>query len=597
MVTKAPARKTRKPVTAVKPPSPRKARTLQAVVEVVDAASSVPEPLVEAAARNTLAVNPLIGIRARDFREGAQALAGSVLRQPARAARHLRSYAQALGQVARGNSEVAADPKDKRFADPAWQHSPIHRRLMQAHAVTGAALNHYIDDSKMEPRNKSRAQLVASIVIDTLAPSNTILNPTALKRAIDSGGLSLVKGTKNLVHDIRHNDGLPSSVDKSKFAIGRNICLSPGSVVFRNEVLELIQYKNPTPQVYAKPLVVCPPQVNKFYALDLSPEKSLVKFATEQGLQLFAISWRNPDKEHRDWDLSTYVQALDEAVDATRQITRSDDVNLWGACSGGMTAAAYLGWLAATGQKKVASVISPVCVLDPTMTADTTMGLMVTPQSLKALKAAVKKRGYVDGSEMARIFAWLRPNDLIWNYWVNNYLLGNDPPAFDILFWNADTTRLPGAFHADLLSIFQDNPFVNAGTMHIMGEPIDMDQVDVDAYIVAGITDHITPWKACYQSARIYGEGSEFVLANAGHLQSLLNPPGSAKSFFYSAKAGAPDPDSWSAVATRHEGSWWPHWMAWMQQRSGEKIATPKRLGSRKYKPGVAAPGDYVLTP
>ena len=598
MVTKAPTRAARKSGTAAGPGSPRKARTTPAAaIDTADSAASVPEPLAEAAARNTLAVNPLIGIRARDFGEGAQALAGSVLRQPARAARHLRRYVQALGQVARGESDVAADPKDKRFADPAWLHSPIHRRLMQAHAVSGAALNYYIDDSKMEPRNKSRAQLVASIVIDTLAPSNTILNPTALKRAIDSGGLSLVKGAKNLLHDMRHNDGLPSSVDKSKFQIGRNICTSPGSVVFRNEVLELIQYRNPTAQVYAKPLVVCPPQVNKFYALDLSPEKSLVKFATEQGLQLFAISWRNPDKEHRDWDLSTYVKALDEAVDVTRQIARSDDVNLWGACSGGMTAAAYLGWLAATGQNKVASVISPVCVLDPTMTADTTMGLMITPQSLKALKAAVKKRGYVDGSEMARIFAWLRPNDLIWNYWVNNYLLGNDPPAFDILFWNADTTRLPGAFHADLLSIFQDNPFVNAGTMHIMGEPIDMDQVEVDAYIVAGITDHITPWKACYQSARIYGEGSEFVLANAGHLQSLLNPPGSAKSFFYSAKAGAPDPDSWSTGASRHEGSWWPHWMAWMQQRSGEKITTPKRLGNRKYKPGVAAPGDYVLTP
>jgi polyhydroxyalkanoate synthase len=238
-----------------------------------------------------------------------------------------------------------------------------------------------------------------------------------------------------------------------------------------------------------------------------------------------------------------------------------------------------------------------VCVLDPSMTADTTMGLMVTPQSLKALKAAVKKRGYVDGSEMARIFAWLRPNDLIWNYWVNNYLLGNDPPAFDILFWNADTTRLPGAFHADLLSIFQDNPFVNAGTMHILGEPIDMGQVKVDAYIVAGITDHITPWRACYQTARIYGKGSEFILANAGHLQSLLNPPGSAKSFFFSSQVGGPDPDVWAAAATRHDGSWWPHWMAWMHQRSGDKVATPKRLGSRKHKPGVAAPGDYVLTP
>ena len=211
------------------------------------------------------------------------------------------------------------------------------------------------------------------------------------------------------------------------------------------------------------------------------------------------------------------------------------------------------------------------------------------------MKAAVKRKGIVDGSELARIFAWLRPNDLIWNYWVNNYLLGNDPPAFDILYWNADTTRLPAAFHADLIGIFENNPYVNAGTMEVLGEPIDMSEVDVDAYIVAGITDHITPWKACYDTARIYGEKSEFVLANAGHLQSLLNPPGNPKSFFFTGQVGGPDADAWATGATRNEGSWWPHWMSWMQQRSGALVPAPKKLGSRKHPPGVAAPGEYVM--
>ena len=312
---------------------------------------------------------------------------------------------------------------------------------------------------------------------------------------------------------------------------------------------------------------------------------------------MFAISWCNPTTAQRDWNLSTYVQTLDEAVDTARQITGSPDINLWGACSGGMTAAAYLGWLAATGQPKVASVISPVCVLDPSKTLDTTMGLLASEKGLKALKAAVKRRGVVDGSEMARIFAWLRPNDLIWNYWVNNYLLGNKPPAFDILFWNADTTRLPAAFHADLIGIFENNPYVNAGKMEVLGEPIDMQQVDVEAYIVAGITDHITPWKACYDTARIYGKRSEFVLANAGHLQSLLNPPGIAKSYFFSSKVGGPDPDAWASAAARNDGSWWPHWMAWMHRRSGALMPTPKKLGSRKHPPGVAAPGEYVMVP
>jgi polyhydroxyalkanoate synthase subunit PhaC len=468
---------------------------------------------------------------------------------------------------------------------------------VQAHATTGKELDRYIDATALNARDKARAHLVASIFVDTIAPSNTLLNPTALKRAVDTGGASLLKGVKNLAHDLRHNKGLPASVDKSAFAIGRNLCLSPGNVVFRNQVLELIQYRPTADKVYARPLVITPPQVNKFYALDLSPEKSLIKFAAAEGLQLFAISWCNPTKAQRDWNMSTYVQALDEAVDVARQITGSPDVNLWGACSGGMTAAAYLGWLAATGQKKVASVISPVCVLDPARTMDTTMGLMASEQGFKALKAAVKRKGVVEGAEMARIFAWLRPNDLIWNYWVNNYLLGNDPPAFDILYWNADTTRLPAAFHADLIGIFENNPFVHAGEMEVLGEPIDMRQVSVEAYIVAGITDHITPWKACYETARIYGPKSEFILANAGHLQSLLNPPGSAKSFFFAAKVGGPEPDAWAQSAARHEGSWWPHWMAWMRQRSGALIPAPKKLGSRKHPAGIAAPGDYVMVP
>ena len=551
--------------------------------------------LDEVAARNTLAVNPLIGIRASDFGDAAQALFGTVVKQPIKAARHLSAYAKELGKAAIGRSEATVDPKDKRFADPAWQSNLFHKSLLQAHTATQAELDRYIDGTSLNARDKARAHLVASLFVDTIAPSNTLMNPTAIKRAVDTGGVSLLKGVKNLVHDLRYNKGLPASVDKSKFEIGRNLCLTPGNVVFKNEVLELIQYKPQTAKVYARPLVMCPPQVNKFYAMDLSPEKSLIKFVVEQGVQLFAVSWCNPTRAQRHWSMSTYVQALDEAVDAARKITGSPDVSLWGACSGGMTAAAYLGWLAATGQKKVVSVISPVCVLDPTKTSDTTMGLLTNEQSLNAIKAAVKRKGVVDGAELARVFAWMRPNDLIWNYWVNNYLLGNDPPAFDILFWNADTTRLPASFHADLIDVFQYSPYVNAGKMTVLGHPIDMRQVDVDAYIVAGITDHITPWKACYDTARIYGARSQFILANAGHLQSLLNPPGNAKSFFYAAKVGGPDPDAWAGTAARNDGSWWPHCVAWMHQRSGALVPAPKKLGNRKYPPGVAAPGEYVM--
>ncbi|MEJ8858395.1 alpha/beta fold hydrolase [Variovorax robiniae] len=551
--------------------------------------------LAEDAAANTLAVNPLMGLRFEDLGEGVKALFDAAVKQPMKVAQHWSTYAMELGKVIAGESDSEPYPKDKRFADPAWRDSAFLKRLLQAHAATGSVINNYLDSIELEPRAKARAQLVASIYIDAIAPSNSLINPAAVKRAKETRGKSLVKGVKNLWGDLRDNGGLPSSVDKSKFELGKNLCLTPGQVVFKNEVLELIQYKPQTAEVYSRPLVICPPQVNKFYAMDLSPEKSLVKFVVEQGVQIFCVSWFNPSAEQRDWDMSTYVKALDEAVDAAREITGSPDITLWGACSGGMTVASYVGWLAATGQNKVVNLVSPVCTLDPENVSDTSMGLFMTPESVGAIKASTKARGYVDGEALARVFAWLRPNDLIWNYWVNNYLLGNDPPAFDILYWNADTTRLPAGFHADLLDIMQDSPFINANKLKVLGEPIDMGKVDVDAYIVAGITDHITPWKACYPTARIYGDKSTFTLVNAGHLQSLLNPPGAAKSFFLTGKVGGPDPEAWSAGATRIDGSWWPHWMKWLQERSGRKVAAPAKVGNAKHKPGVAAPGEYVM--
>ena len=555
----------------------------------------VDNSLEDAAARNTLAVSPFVGIRMADLGEGVQALLSTITKEPANAARHLMSGTKAVVRAIKGQSDYTPDPKDKRFADPAWQTSGIHKRLMQSHATLYQELAKYIDATTLGPRDKARAQLAASVVLDAVAPSNTLFNPSSLKRAVDTGGASWVKGAKNFVHDMRHNHGLPASVDKSKFKVGVNLAMTPGKVVFRNEVLELIQYQAQTETVFQRPLLICPPQVNKYYALDLAPEKSLIRFAVQQGIQLFAVSWRNPTAEQRDWDMSSYIEALDAAVDAMCQITGSPDISLWGACSGGMTTAAYLGWLAATGQHKVANITSPVCVLDPENFQDTTMGLLLTDESVTAIKASTRRKGVLEGSELARIFAWLRPNDLIWNYWINNYLLGNDPPAFDILYWNADTTRLPSAFHCDLLDIMQKSPYAHANRMTVLGESIDMKKVDVHAYVVAGITDHITPWKACYETARIYGKKSVFTLANAGHLQSLLNPPGAAKSFFFSGQAQSPDGDTWSGRADRHEGSWWPHWMAWLQALSGERVAAPKRPGSRKHKPIMDAPGEYVF--
>ena len=487
------------------------------------------------ASHNTLAINPLIGLSRGDVGRAAKSLLKIVGSAPRSSAAHLRHYLGELASVVRGRSELAPDPKDRRFADPAWKSNALYARLMQTYLATHKELAALVEASDLDKLDKGRARFFASLVTDALAPSNWVLgNPAAVRKILDTGGNNLVEGFKHLMHDMRHNHMLPSQVDATPFKLGENMATSPGQVVYRHEMFELLQYRPTTPQVHQRPLVMSPPQVNKFYAIDLSPDKSLVKWTVDSGVQMFVISWRNPGAEHRHWGLEDYVMALDRAVDVARQITGSPDVNMWGSCSGGMTLAAYLGWLAAKGERKVANTTWAVCVLNTEAALeDSTLGLFNTPAGIRAAKARSRRKGYVGGDEMAAMFAWLRPNDLIWNYWVNNYLLGNKPPAFDILAWNADTTRLPGQFHCDLLDIVEKNPYINAGTLQIGGVPIDFSQVELGAYVIGGITDHITPWRACYGTARLFGPDTTFVLANAGHLQSRINPPGAPKSFFF----------------------------------------------------------------
>lgn len=345
--------------------------------------------LVAEASRNTLAINPLIGLNKRDVASAAGSLLKAVASTPRRASTHLGRYVKELGQVAKGKSELVPDPKDRRFADPAWKSNALYARLMQSYLATQKELSHFIDQSALNKLEKGRAHFFASLITDALAPSNWLFgNPAAVRKIVDTGGDNLVKGLKNLIHDARHNHMLPSMVDATPFKVGETIATSPGQVVLRHEMFELLQFAPTTPQVHARPLVMSPPQVNKYYAIDLTPDKSLVKWATDSGVQLFVVSWRNPTVEHRHWGLDDYVRALDAAVDATCKITGSTDVNMWGSCSGGMTLAAYLAWLAATGKPKVANTTWAVCVLDTEAAIeDSTLGLFNSPATIRAAKA------------------------------------------------------------------------------------------------------------------------------------------------------------------------------------------------------------------
>jgi polyhydroxyalkanoate synthase len=554
------------------------------------------EGISEDASRNTLALNPLVGIRGQDLIDSAGILFKAVVNEPKVATEQWLSFLGELGAIVAGKSERAPKAGDRRFSDATWKESTLHSGLLKAYLAWGDAVSGLVDKSSLSEIDKARAHLVTEILIDAVAPTNGMLtNPAAVRKFVDTGGRSLWSGLQNYLDDLTKNGGMPSMVDQSAFKVGETLATTPGGVVFRNELLELIQYAPTTPNVRKRPLVITPPQINKYYALDLSPEKSMVRFLLDSGIQVFCVSWRNPTTVHREWGLDTYVAALDEAVDVARDLSGSDDISMMGSCSGGITSTAYFATLGSLAQQKIKNMVLAVCLLDPNTADESAFGCLMTPETMRAAKEVSRLRGIVDGHELARMFAWMRPNDLIWNYWVNNYLLGNQPPAFDILYWNADTTRLPAGLHGDYLDLYFTNPFVNTGKLTLNGETVDMSRIKADSYVVAGMTDHITPWKGVHKTAQIMGEGTTFVLSNSGHLQSLLNPPTNPKASFMIGTVNPSGPDAFVAAAEKRKGSWWLDWRDWLQARSGDEVTAPASLGSERHPVLAVAPGTYVF--
>lgn len=559
-------------------------------------AGTAPDEVAAQAVDGMLGPNPFIGLRPQDVLAAVRQIGAQAFRQPGLMLEQEAALARELIAVLSGKGKTDLPQGDKRFLDASWRDNPFYRAALQGYLAWGKAMSGFVDRSALDARSKERANFVVSLVTDALAPTNTLLgNPAALKKVIDSGGASLLAGLQNMLADLGANRGMPAQVDKQAFRVGENLAVTPGAVVFRNEVLELIQYAPTTPEVYARPQLFVPPQINKYYAFDMSPGKSLVEYLVGGGLQVFMVSWRNPTAAQRHWDMDTYVGALLEAIAAVRDITGSEDVNVHGACSGAMTMSALLGHLAAKGEKRVNAATLMVAVLDSK--ADSQLGLFATPEAIAAAKHGSSLKGTLEGEEMGRVFAWMRPNDLVWNYWVNNYLMGNPPPTFDVLYWNNDSTRLAADFHAQLLDIFTGNLFTKPGALTILGTPIDLTRVECDTYVVAGVTDHITPWKGVYNTARTFGGKSEFVLTSSGHVQSLINPPGNPKAKFYINPALPSDAEQWLAAAKPVAGTWWEHWRQWLGERSGDKRPAPAALGSERYLPGVKAPGTYVLEP
>lgn len=551
------------------------------------------------AAQSTNALGPLVGIAREDFVGAVALLLRETASDPSRFMRHAQTMGEDVVKIMTGKSELAPDPKDKRFMDAAWQYNPFFRAGAQYYLAVQKGIRNWIEELELDELERNRANFISNIIIDGLAPTNTLIgNPVAQKQLINSGGLSLIAGLKNAYNDLVNNKGMVSQVDKRPFKLGENIATSKGSVVYRTEMFELVHYAPTTDEVYEIPQLTIPPQINKMYINDLSPDKSVVKYQLDNGIQTFVISWRNPSKEQGIWAMADYIKACEEAMAAVSRITGSDKVNVSAGCSGGQTASVLASKLAAQKSDLLGTLTLMVCVLHPKPT-DVEAGSLVSENGMALARQRAEKAGIIKADDLARGFAWLRPNDLIWNYVINNYLLGMDPPAFDVLFWNADATNLSASLMGDFLTLFETLAFTKKGEIEMADHKIDLSKVKSDMFILGGVTDHITPWKATYRSTQLFGSKDiTYVLSQSGHMQAILNPPGNPKAKYYVQKKKGKLPktaDEWLQGTEEVQGSWWPFWMEWMQERSGAKKPAPESVGDEDYPPLDPAPGLYVV--
>jgi polyhydroxyalkanoate synthase subunit PhaC len=518
------------------------------------------------------------------------------LADPAAVAKEMPWLAEELTKIALGQSDIAFDKRDKRFADDAWQNVPYFKLLGQSYRLFEMWMDRMYQQADGTWQNKARARFAADVITAAVAPTNYLgTNPEALKKAMATGGLSLVHGAQNMLNDMAKG-GMPSMVDRKQFTVGKDIGATPGAVVYRDEMFELLQYTPATPKVRTIPVLMVPPEINRYYVMDLSPGRSLVEFAVSQGIQVFMIAWRNPSSQlgHGKWGLDEYLAALERANEVVKKITRSEKINLLGLCAGGITLAYVLAHLAAIGDESANSATFVVTML----TADkpNVVGMLDTAQARTILEQAAANGDIVPGTALRSLFAMLRPNDLVFNYLVSGWLKGESPAPFDVLAWNDDATRTTARFARDSSKLAMEGWDGNGPT--ILGVKTDFSKVSCDTYHVGGYTDHITAWRACYDTAHLVGNSDsdrEMTLVRSGHIQSVVYPADSERYDRWYGPPTATDPDEWVKTAAVEKGSWWRPWTEWLIARSGPEKAARATLGNRQYPPLAEAPGTYVL--
>jgi len=482
--------------------------------------------------------------------------------------------------------------KDKRFADPTWSDNPAFFALRQAYLAASQLVTDTLAAGGGDAADDAKAKLAVGFLLDALAPTNFLAtNPAAVKRALETGGASLAAGAAHFVDDLLTNGGRPRQVDRTPFTVGENLATTPGKVVFKNELMELIQYSPQTPRVHAIPVLASPPWINKYYVMDLAPGRSFLEWAVQHERTVFAISYRNPGASMSSVTLDDYlIHGPRDALDVIGEITGAPKVDIVGLCLGGALTGMLAAFLAEKGDDRIGSVTLLNTLLD--YSEPGVLGAFTDEKTIAALEKEMAAKGFLDASQMAGTFDFLRANDLIFSYVVSNWLMGQDPPAFDILAWNADSTRLPAAMHSFYLrSLYLRNELAN-GELELAGQQLSLADVKNDTYVVGAINDHIVPWHASYKTTRLLGGQVRYVLSSGGHIAGIVNPPG-PKAWYEATTSPHADAEAWRAAAAKHSGSWWEDWTQWSESRAGELIKPPG-LGSRTYPALADSPGEYV---
>ena len=534
--------------------------------------------------------------RPSDLIELAGDLARQATRQPGAIVSAGRGFLKGITEVLSGRSARAPESSDHRFADAAWKDSRYFKGVLQGYLELREALMAYARESGLNPNQVERAEFLMTQIADALAPTNFLpTNPAALRRARETRGASLWSGLKLLADDVKNRRPIPAQVDESAFKVGGNLAVTPGDVVLRHDMFELLQYAPQTAQVRERPIFVVPSIVNKFYVFDIAPKRSVFEHFVKAGFTVYVMAWRNPRPEHDFWGMPDYIDAIDAGLDAALDISGADAVNMWAVCGAGPTATSLVAHHRASGQRKVNSLMLFVSPLDmAAMSNAPAIGAFVDKQAMPVVRKEIRKKR-MSARQFTLLFAMLRANDLIWNYWVSNYLMGIKPSAFDILYWNGDGTGMTAQYNYDFSSFVENNPLVHDGEMLVRGKPIaPLSELDIDSYVLGAANDHLCVWQGVYRSAQLLGKRSQFVLGNSGHIQTIVCPPSNPKASFYTNSTLADTPGEWFKTASKNQGSWWDHCVAWTHERAGKLIAAPASAGNARHPSLGPAPGTYV---